>query len=138
MGKTKKINLTTSQREELERGLKFGSCHRYRMRCQGVLLKADGMKGEEIAAIVGYGKIAVYNWVRRYEKDGMEGLREKGIRGPKPLMTAADTQSVREAVTNHRESIKTAKSEWQKESKREVSDATFRRFLDLLAQDINV
>ena len=68
----------------------------------------------------------------------MEGLREKGIRGPKPLMTVADTQSVREAVTNHRESIKTAKSEWQKESKREVSDATFRRFLDLLAQDINV
>lgn len=138
MGKTKKLNLTTSQREELERGLRFGSCHRYRMRCQGVLLKADGMKGEEIAAIVGYGKIAVYNWVRRYEKDGMEGLREKGTRGPGPLMTEADSQAVRDAVTNHRESIKNAKSEWQKESRREVSDATFRRFLDLLAQDINV
>ncbi len=53
-GEKKKINLTPSQREELERGLKFGSCHRYRMRCQGVLLKAEGMKGEEIAAIVGY------------------------------------------------------------------------------------
>ncbi|MBD5355707.1 MAG: hypothetical protein HDR88_01710 [Bacteroides sp.] len=47
-GETKKLNLTAEQRTELEKGLKFGSCHRYRMRCQGVLLKADG-----IAAIVG-------------------------------------------------------------------------------------
>ena len=52
------------------------------------------MKRENIAAIVwDTEKIAVYNWVRRYEKDGMKGLREKGIRGPKPLMTASDTQN---------------------------------------------
>ena len=68
MGKTKKLNLTADQRTELEKGLKYGSCHRYRMRCQGVLLKADGMKGDEIAAIVGYGKIAVYNWVSLLEQ----------------------------------------------------------------------
>lgn len=78
------------------------------------------------------------DWVCWYEKDGMEGLRKKGIRDTKPLMTAADTPAVRETVTHYRESIKTAKSEWQKESKREVSDATFRRFLDLLAQDMSV
>lgn len=138
MGKTKKLNLTSEQRSELEKGLKFGSCHRYRMRCQGILLKADGMKGEEIAAIVGYGKIAVYNWVKRYEKDGISALKEKGSRGPKPLMTSADTEKVKEAVREHRESIKTAKAAWQEDSKREVSDSTFRRFLELLAQDINV
>ena len=138
MGKTKKLNLTTEERAELEKGLKYGSCHRFRMRCQGVLLKADGMKGEEISTIVGYGKIAVYNWVKRFEKNGMDGLREKGSRGPKPLMNKADTPAVREAVRQHRESIKTAKAAWQKDSQREVSDATFRRFLDLLAQDINV
>lgn len=138
MGKTKKIKLTAEQRSELEKGLKFGSCHRFRMRCQGVLLKADGLKGEEIAAIVGYGKIAVFNWVKRYEKSGIEGLREKGSRGPKPLMSASDTAAVKKAVRDHRESIKNAKAAWQEESKREVSNATFRRFLDLLAQDINV
>ena len=32
-GKTQKIKFDTSQREELERVLKFGSCHRYSMRC---------------------------------------------------------------------------------------------------------
>ena len=138
MGKTKKLKLTAKQRTELEKGLKFGSSHRYRMRCQGVLLKADGMKGEDIAAIVGYGKIAVYNWVRRYEKDGMAALREKGSRGPKPLMTAADTAKVKEAVRKHRECIKTAKAAWQEDTKREVSDSTFRRFFKSLAQDINV
>lgn len=138
MGKTKKLHLTSEQRSELEKGLKFGSCHRYRMRCQGILLKADGMKGEEIAAIVGYGKIAVYNWVKRYEKDGISALKEKGSRGPKPLMASADIEKVKEAVRKHRESIKTAKAAWQEDSKREVSDSTFRRFLELLAQDINV
>jgi transposase len=138
MGKTKILNLTTEQRMELEKGLKYGSCHRFRMRCQGVLLKANGMKGEEISAIVGYGKIAVFNWVKRFEKNGMDGLREKGSRGPKPLMGEADTPAVKEAVREHRESIKTAKAAWQKKSQKEVSDATFRRFLDSLAQDINV
>ncbi len=138
MGKTKKLNLTTEERAELEKGLKNDSCHRFRMRCQGVLLKADGMKGKEISTIVGYGKIAVYNWVKRFEKKGMDGIREKGLRGPKPLMDKAYTPAVREAVRQHRESIKTAKAAWQKGSQREVSDATFRRFLDLLAQDINV
>lgn len=138
MGKTKKLKLTADQRTELEKGLKFGTCHRYRMRCQGVLLKADGMKGDEIAAIVGYGKIAVYDWVKRYEKGGISALKEKGSRGPKPLMSPGDTAAVREAVRKHRESIKTAKAAWQEDSKREVSDSTFRRFLELLAQDINV
>ena len=98
------------------------------MRCQGILLKAEGMKGEEVAAIVGYGKIAVYNWVKRYEKDGIAALREKGLRGPKPLMTSADAAKVKEAVRKHRESIKTAKAAWQEDSEREVSDSTFRRF----------
>ena len=108
------------------------------MRCQGILLKADGMKVEEISAIVGYGKIAVYNWVKRYEKDGITVLKEKGSRGPNPLMTSADAVKVKEAVRQHRESIKTAKTAWQEDTKREVSDSTFRRFLELLAQDINV
>ena len=125
MGKTKKLNLTADQRMELEKGLKFGSCHRYRMRCQGAHLKADGMKGDEIAGIVGYGKIAVYNWVKRYEKGGISALKEKGLRGPRPLMNPEDTAAVKEAVRKHRESIKTAKAAWQENSQREVSDSTF-------------
>lgn len=125
MGKTKKLNLTADQRTELEKGLKFGSCHRYSMRCQCVLLKADGMKVDEIAVIVGYWKIAVYNCVKQYEKEGISSLKGKGSRDPKPLMSPGDTAAVRK----HRESIKTAKAAWQEDSKREVSDSTFRRFL---------
>ena len=98
------------------------------MRYQGVLLEADGMKGEETVAIVGYWKISVYNWVKRYEKDGVSALQEKYSRGPPPLMTSSDTVKVKEAVRKHRESIKTAKAEWQEDSKRDVSDSTFRRF----------
>ncbi|MBD5355917.1 MAG: helix-turn-helix domain-containing protein [Bacteroides sp.] len=91
-------------------------------------------EGRGYPAIVGYRKIAVYNWARRYGKDGIAALREKGSRGPKPLMTSADTAKVKEAVRKHRESIKTAKAVWQEDTEREVSDSTFRRFLGLLVK----
>ncbi len=138
MGKTKDIILTPEQRSELDKGYRFGACHRFRMRCRGVLLKADGMRVQDIVPIVGYGKLAIYKWLARYEEAGLDGLREKGGRGPKPLMGSADTEAVRDAVKKHRESVKTAKAEWQAASNKEVSESTFRRFLDLLAQDISV
>ena len=71
-------------------------------------------------------------------KDDITAPQEKGLRGPKPLMTSADTAKVKEAVGKHRESIKTAKAAWQEDTERVVSDSTFRRFLESLAQDINV
>lgn len=138
MSNIKKIELNEEQRSELEKGYRFGSSHRFRMRCRGVLLKAQGLSSPEISKIVGYGHIPVLNWVRRYEKDGIAGLREKGGRGPKPLMDASDSEAVRTAVRKHRLSVKTAKAAWEQASRKAVSDSTFKRFLKVLAQDISV
>ena len=138
MGKTKKITLSSSARTALEKAYRTGSCHRFRMRCKAVLMKADGAKTDSICQFVGYGKLAVYDWLRMYESDGLDGLREKGGRGPKPLIAKSDTESVIAVVKKHRQSIKVAKSEWQESSGKQASDSTFRRFLGLLAQDISV
>ena len=92
---TKKIILSPEERSALEKAYRFGSCHRFRMRCKAVLMKADNVN-------------------------------------------LSDTAAVKEAVKKHRLSIRTAKAEWEKSSGKHVSDITFRRFLDLLAQDISV
>ena len=138
MGKTKKIILSQKARAELDKAYRFGSSHRFRMRCKAVMMKADNAKMAEICNVVGYGKLAVYDWFKRYEKDGLEGLREKGGRGQKPLMSRTDTPAVKEAVRKHRQSIRTAKAEWESSSGKHVSESTFRRFLEVLAQDISV
>lgn len=138
MGKQKNIILSQEARAALDKAYRFGSSHRFRMRCKAVMMKADKATMSEICNTVGYGKLAVYDWFKRYEKDGLEGLREKGGRGQKPLMSRTDTPAVREAVQKHRQSIKTAKIEWESASGRHVSESTFRRFLEVLAQDISV
>lgn len=138
MGRTKKIILGREARTELDKAYRFGSCHRFRMRCKAVMMKADNAKISEICKVVGYGRLAVYDWFKRYEKDGLEGLREKGGRGQKPLMSHVDTPAVKEAVRKHRQSIRKAKAEWESSTGKHASESTFRRFLEVLAQDISV
>lgn len=138
MGKTKNIILSQEARAALDKAYRFGSCHRFRMRCKAVMMKADNAKMPEICKVVGYGRLAVYDWFKRYEKEGLDGLREKGGRGQKPLMSRTDTPAVKEAVRKCRQSIKRAKAEWESSSSRHVSQSTFRRFLEVLAQDISV
>ena len=42
-----------------------------------------------------------------------------------------------EIAKKHRQRLQTAKAEWEENSGKEVSRATFRRFLKSLAADIN-
>lgn len=44
MGRVNTLILTTEQQKALENGFKHGASHCFRMRCQSVLLKADGRK----------------------------------------------------------------------------------------------
>ena len=138
MGKTKDIILSQEARAASDKAYRFGSCHRFRMRCKAVMMKADKAKMPEICRVVGYGKLAVYDWFKRYGKEGLEGFLEKGGRRQMPLMSRADTSAVKEAVCKHRQGIKTAKDVWESSPCKHVSESTLRRFLEVLAQDISV
>lgn len=61
MGKTKNIILSREARTELDKAYRFGSCHRFRMRCKAVMRKAENAKMSEICNVVGYGRLAVYD-----------------------------------------------------------------------------
>ena len=81
MGKTKNIILSQEAHAALDKAYRLGSYHRFRMRCKAVMMKADKVSMPEIRKVVVYGRLAVYDWFKRYEKEGLDGLREKGGRG---------------------------------------------------------
>ena len=138
MGRVNKPILIESQKKELEALYKQSTNHSLRKRCQTILLKAEGRDSIDVGSIVGMCNISVNNWVKRYKAEGIKGLYIKPGRGTKPLIDKIeDETAILEAVKNHRQNISTDKAEWQTSSGKEVSKATFKRFLKSLAADIN-
>ena len=62
MGRVNTPILTSSQRMELETGLRTGDSHSFRMRCQSVLLKSEGRTSKEVGAITGMCHVSVNSW----------------------------------------------------------------------------
>jgi transposase len=138
MGRTNKPLLTVDGRIALQEGHKNGKQPVYRQRCQIILLKADGRSSADVGRIVGQCTMSVNNWVVRYKELGIAGLLTKTGRGRKPTLTIADDgESVRQAVIANRQQLEQAKLEFEAASNKEVSRATLRRFLKVLAVDIN-
>lgn len=134
--KIQTISLTEDQRISLEDGYRNGSKPQFRMRCHAILLKGTGRSNEEISSILGCTAASVYNWQKRFETDGISGLKTKSAQRRKPLLTALDEDSVRKAIENDRQSLRAAKANWEAATGRTVSESTLRRFLKTLVRDI--
>lgn len=125
----------------LEDLYKHSPNHTLRQRCQAVLLKAAGRPSLDVGQVVGLCRVSVDSWVKRYQQEGIKGLKTKPGRGRKPLLTvAADQAAVRSAVADNRQRITLAKAEW--ESQRAagapaVGRDAFRTFLKALVADIS-
>ena len=74
MGKPKVLELTEAQRLELERGFRLGEKHCFRMRCRAVLLKSEGLFGNE-------GRSANGDELRVRERMG-KAIQRRGYRWP--------------------------------------------------------
>ncbi|MFL6284906.1 MAG: transposase, partial [Pyrinomonadaceae bacterium] len=88
MGKIKTVELSRVQRAALEKGYHTGSSHAFRVRCQMILLKSERRTAAEIAELLDCCEVVVNNWLKRYESEGIEGLRTKPGRGRKPILDA--------------------------------------------------
>lgn len=113
--------------------------HTFRMRCQTILLKAEGRTSKDVGEIVSMCHVSVNSWLKRYNAEGIGGLSTKPGRGRKPsLAVEEDQEAVLEAVKANRQRISMAKAEW--EAQREKADApverdALRRFLKSLGAD---
>lgn len=139
MGRVNTPALTATQRQALEKGLREGSSHCFRQRCQSILLKSEGRTSKEVGSITGLCAVSINSWVRRYQSEGLSGLATKPGRGRKAVLSLeADKTSILAAIKANRQRMRTAKAEWESKSGKQVSDSTFKIFLKALADDINV
>ena len=138
MGRMIKIELSETQRKELEKGYRTGKSHAFRLRCQMVLLKSEGRKSKEIASFLGACQQAVNNWLKRYKAEGSNGLVVKEGRGrPAILSKTEDFEIIKKAVQKHRQRISIAKVELEGTLGKQFSGRTLSRYLKILSADIN-
>ena len=67
-------------------GKKTGKSEGYRSRCHGIILSYRGYTVDEISEFLEVTRITVYNWMNRWEKSGIEGLRTQAGQGRKALL----------------------------------------------------
>jgi len=129
MGKTKVIQLTDEQRQELENGYRNGNSHGFRARCQMVLLKSEKRTSVEITKILGGCEMAVNNWLKRYEEEGIKGLEIRKGRGRKAILEERDWERVKEQVKLARQRISQARAELERSLEKPFSHSTLKRYL---------
>jgi transposase len=81
------LQLTASQRRELEaRARKYTLPYRDVIRAKIVLLAADGLDNDEIAARLDTRREVVSKWRKRFFEQGIAGLEERPRRGRPPTI----------------------------------------------------
>lgn len=138
MGKIKKLELSVAEKEDLEKGYRTGDKHVYRERCQMILHKSEGLTNKAIGQLFSCHEMTVWGWVKRFEEEGIEGLRTKPGGGRPPILDSAeDLELIKEKVSEHRQRIGLAKQELEEELGKEFSEKTLRRFLKKTVVDTN-
>lgn len=130
MGRTKIVILDEKQKADLEKGWRAGASHSFRQRCQLILLKSEGRTATAIAGILGCCEMAVNNCVKRFEAEGIAGLKTRPGRGGKPILRVeVDLAQVRLAVQKHRQRLSLAKAELEQSLGKQFAEKTLRRFI---------
>ena len=138
MSKIKTVALTKAQRAALEKGYREGESHAFRLRCQMILLKSQQHPSAKIAELLGCCEVVVNNWLKRFEAEGIEGLRTKPGRGRKPILDAEkDLARVKESVQAHRQRISLAKAELEIALGKSFSTKTLDRYIKNIVLVIN-
>jgi len=94
------LELTPEERLELKQRVRASTTsQRDVLRARIVLLRAEGLKEKEVAASVRTSLTTVSLWSQRFERNGLEGLKDRPGRGRKPWLPVEKIQKVITAVT---------------------------------------
>ena len=133
--KKKFIKLSESEQITLQEGKKNGTAQAFRQRCHCLLLSAEGYAVKELALIFQVGEMCVYGWLKRWEKSGIVGLRDKPGRGRRAILQAEDLSIIKEKVQANAQRLKIAREQLKEKLGREFSTKTLKRFLKSLIAD---
>jgi len=116
--------LTEAQRAALDQLYRKTKLPRVRTRAQMVLLSAEqGLKAEEIAAVVRESAVTVLAWLKRYLAEGIEGLQDAPRAGRSSTVTEEFRKCLLESVRRRPRNLGLAFSMW-----------TLQRLADYLAE----
>ena len=131
MGMKKAIRippLAAEQRVALEQLYRKTKLPRVRTRAQMILLSAEqGLKAEEIAAIVRESAVTVLTWLKRYLAEGIAGLQDAPRAGRNTTVTEEFRKCLLENVRRRPRSLGLAFSMW-----------TLQRLADYLAEKTGI
>ena len=138
MGKKKVVELSTEQRTELEKGYRKGKSHAFRQRCQMILLKAENRTSMEVVEILGGCEVVVNNWLKRFEAEGIKGLKTRAGRGRPPILSQQNPEHLKKVaagIKEHPNSVKTVIAKLEEDLGLEMSLDTLKRFLKKMVID---
>lgn len=132
------LTLTAEQKQALEGWVRSrDTAPVVRLRCQIIVLKAQGRTARDIGSIVGMCTLSVHYWIGRYRSEGIRGLLTKKGQGRKALLDVEqDAPAVLLSVNEHRQSVRAAKAAYEARGGKRVSEDCFRVFLKSLATPI--
>ena len=84
------MDLNTENRTELESVISVGYDRSVSVRAQMVLWRAEGCSVAEIAVMTGTTKPTVYNWIARYDQEGLAGLDDRKSPGRPRTVSGRD------------------------------------------------
>jgi transposase len=92
--------LPREQLRILERAFRKARNPTEQLRFQAILLGAKGFKRSEICVIVGKSQRCVGDWITRFNKEGLDGLRQKHQPGNHHLLTRNQKAHIKHLITN--------------------------------------
>ena len=83
MPRIKTVTISVEQKAALENAVKYGSTPSYRKRCQAILLKGGKRTSLAIAKELSCCEMSVNDWMKRFDEQGIDGLRVANPKMPK-------------------------------------------------------
>lgn len=127
--------LTEAEQTALKKGYKIGKSHRFRSRCQCILLSHQGYTCAQLAKMFNVHLITIYDWLNRWEKGGIEALHDTRGRGRKPILTLDNQEQVAKvqaAVERSPRNLKKVQAKVEQDLGVRFSKKTLQRFLKSL------
>jgi len=124
--------LSEKDKGQLHEGFRNGSTHRYRIRCQSILLSNQGYNNNQLASMFQVDRDTISRWFSQWEEKGLTGLSDKPRSG-RPAKLRLDNpehiQEVKKQVNKECQSLDKVRSELVDSLQVEVSGKTLKRFL---------
>ena len=128
MGQIKRLEIDEATMCIIREIIKEDYRYRVRKRANAILYKSQEYSVKEIAKLLEVRTDTVYEWICKYELEGVESFYDKQGRGRKSILKDSDADRIRELVINS-PSVPVANAKVRDKLKIFVHDNTLKNYL---------